>query len=614
MAGEQSHKLAEQLLIRQPKRALPQTLTMYNIGKVSGGLFLVFALVLLWGVSTTNYIGYFSSALACLALVVVPLLFGGILLGLRAGLLNLVEFMCGLAVIPSNMLGGAYQSGRSYQTLALIYSGTGRFNEALKFFQYHENNFNPFETNATSPWNERHRVPELLSRMGREQEAHRCALRNVERSRKDLADFDCLQLRQTLQCDLIVAAMVAKDCGKLEEAIAFLEEASATHSEFTDQLSAPAATAPQTKEFLLDSQTRLLKLHADGLLHMYQERFAQAIDCFSECSRNIKEMRNSTAFSHLRNSELLGFTQYYLGQCYFKSGQADQVPQVLGVMESENKYEPPTSVDKLLVEFTRADYKISQGKTEEALAILDAVIEKISATQAAFDRYLLESVSRYQAILEATDQKPEAAKLAAAIVHLNASPILPAGKNTIQTLEEKLLPAPKLPDVNATARMANRAVFLFLAVLGYTIVTAVMHPEKLDVGSWGALCCITLFLAAVQICDQVNNRRGRALAAQALQRGDYIDVVVSPRTTALGSGMSSCTVDEGPSDLVGRKLELAISGNLIYASQAAQAAPRGKIKARLYKQEDSKRVLAIETLGRVLTVKKPRWFDRDGTV
>jgi len=592
---EQSQKLAHNLLTRQPQRALPQALTMFNIGKVSGGLLVVFALVLLWGLSTSNYLGYASTTLTFFALILVPLLFGGILLGVRVGLLNLVEFFCGLTVMPTNMLGGVYQGGRSYQTLALIYSGCGRFNEALKFFRYHENNFNPFDLNSSSPWNERHRVPELLCRMGLDEEAQDCARRNVERAEKDLADFDCLPFRQTLHCDLIVAAMVARDCDQSQQAVHYLERASSS----ADKLET-------------DTQTRLLMLHADGLLHMYQGRFDEAIQPFKDCCRTIMETRNSPALAHTRNSELLGYTQYYLGQCYFKTGQHDKLPTVLSALEGENKYEPPTSVDKLMLDFTRADYKVSQGKTDEALAILAETIYKISHTQAHFDRYLIEAVKRYQALMEGDNHNQAAEEIKSAIVHLSTSQNLITGKKQLSPEQPQatLLPAPKLPDVRATGRMANRAVFLFLAVLGYTVVAALTHPDSFNVGGWGILCCMTLLLAAIQIKDQVNNRRCRALAAEALQRGGSVEVVVSPQSSILGAAMVSCVVDEGPPELVGRKLEMTLNNNLIYASQAAQAAPKGKIKARLYQEPGGKRILAIETMGRILTVKKPRFFDR----
>ncbi|MBS2009093.1 MAG: hypothetical protein JST01_18720 [Cyanobacteria bacterium SZAS TMP-1] len=597
-------KLAEDLLQRKPRKPFPRALSLLNIGRVTGATLTGVALVLLCAAASANFKFYLLSTLSGLAFVLVPFLFLGILVGLRMGLLGLAEFLCGLAAFPSNALGGPNHVNRSYHTVAFIYSGCGRHQEALKYFGYHESNHNPFDQAQTSPWNERHRLPELLCRMGRDVEALRQAANNIARGRKDLDDFDCAALRQSLQSDLIGGALVAQDCGENNLAEQYLQQACDLYDESEHS----------------NSQGRVLNLFAAGLLRLQQGHYAEGAEKFQACCSDIIELRKSDALNQVQNSELMGFSTFYLAQCYYQDGQWQKMPEAIKTQQKENQFEPPASVDKVMLEFSRADYQTASGNFPEALQILEKLIRTLSASEAHFDRFLQQATRRYQEVLLAAGKVEEATRIAVALEKMSEQKQLllaPVHESTPAIQSQSIaspVPPARLPDLGATRRIANRSVLFFLAVLGYTLVGAVsaaLHHSQFSIGLWGTLCLVSLVIAALHVRDQVHNRRNKALAAEALARGESVDIVVKPAQSALsGANMINCTIEEGPAELIGRKLELSISNNLIYATEASRAISGGKLKARLYKHPDSTKLLAIETLGRVLTVKTPGLFAR----
>jgi tetratricopeptide (TPR) repeat protein len=256
-----------------------------------------------------------------ISILLLPLLLLALIQGARLGLFGLAEFICGLCYMPAKMLGS---SGRSMYLLGLLYSGMGRFDEALKCFRRSENNDNIFDKINSSPWNERHRLPELLARLGRSEEAWALAKHNVEQARRDFADIDCMPVREKLQCDLIVAAAVLSQSGQGETGGQYLEEA-CTLGKATDpaeKILTEHNSSKQKDRPPAPSHSEILALYAKGLLNVQMQSYQEGIAALEQCCRAILERREADkGRAGPLNSELLGFCRTLLGQCYLKSGQ-----------------------------------------------------------------------------------------------------------------------------------------------------------------------------------------------------------------------------------------------------------------------------------------------------
>jgi tetratricopeptide (TPR) repeat protein len=574
---------------------------------------MLFFLLVLWGSGSSHFNLLLPYMAAGLGLILLPFLLLAMYQGVRLGLFGLVEFMCGLSYVPMGALGGLPFHRRTFHTLALIYSGVGRFQESLKYFQRQEFNKNVFDKSNSSPWNERNRLPELLDRLGRNEEAWAFAKQNVERSRRDLQDIDCPPVRENLQCDLIVAALVLSQSGHGDEAEPYLEEACTLGSSIDIG----------TNQFAYDQaqgQAQILALYARGLLGVQRLNYEEAIAALEQCGEAILEMRQSAkslalkslaseSLSAKRNSELLASSQTLLGQCYLKSGQdphqlQDKLKAVCTIVAKENSAEPPTSVDKINLNMVEVDYKISQGQSTDALVILEKTIFTLARSDAQYDQIFVDVTKKYKGLLLALDRLDDAEAIGHSLDQLISQKPAPRQSNT-----PLLLPTDKvrLPDLAATKKIVNRSVILFLGVLGYVITMAIFDNSKFQLGieMWLLFLGLALIFCGRTVIDQIQLRKANFYAAQAIEQGQAIEVVLKPEGQVLpGMSLKNCRIEEGPADLQDRMFEIGISANLIYASQASDALVNRKIKARVYQSEKTGKVLAIETLGRVLTVKK----------
>jgi tetratricopeptide (TPR) repeat protein len=614
-------KLALHLRQRKPQSSLASKVTLFGIGRLSAATGLVILAVLLWGSGSGHFNPLMPGLVAALAVFLLPILLAAVYLGARLGLLGLTEFICGLAFLPMSIIGGAGARQQTFHMLAMICSGQGRFKEALKHYRNDQITHNIFANQHATAWNNRDRLPELLARLGRTEEAWALAKHNVEQAKNSLNDIVSPPTITNLQCTLIVAAQILDQSGQSDQAGPYLEEAYA----MSDWAEAPYNAI-------------LLALYARGLESMQALRYEEAIQYFKQCGDDILATRKasgSNIAAGSRNSELLGFSQTRLFQCYLKCGQKDKLKDVLELVAKENRSEPVASVDKVSLDFIEADYKMSQGHPGQALAILEKTIITLSKSDAQVDQLLVAALQKYEETLSASGKEPEAKMIGESVEHLIRQK--PQQEKNPRALLMPLGLA-RLPDLSLTRNIANRSVIFFIAIFGYAIINYIFHRGQFDLGVWSLFSAIALLLCARSVWEQVRQRKANFFAQQALATGQALDVVLEPEGQMLpGVAMKNCRIAEGPAQLLGRKLEIDISNNLVYASQAIQtmrdsqsnrevkgiqgtpgttASPRGhsnpasqpaqntKIKARLYQCQTSGKVLAIETLGRVLIVKK----------
>lgn len=582
------------------KHSLPALLSLFNIGKLSAAVVAVFVVLLFW-MSGLAYIGNLVRiAAAGLSFILVPFLLVALLRGLRLGLFGVVEFIAGLSYLPVKLMGDLDLQRRNLHLLALIYSAQGRFKNALKYFLADETSHNVFFGKLTSPWTERRRLPELLLRLGRKEEAWAFAQYNVQGDRRDGRDIDCPRVRENLQSDLIVAACVLAESGQTDQACQYLEEAVA--------LAAPNEMMTQSHTTTnLKSPSELQALYALGLLESWRGHYDLAIDALEQCGTAIFDIRKAAVrLPGAHNGELLGFSQNLLGQCYLLTGRLDRLDKIIDVSTKENRLEPPSSADKLTVYLLEADYKMALGQGSEAILLLEKTIVALSTSDAHYDRLMLEALQKYQKALVMTGRDDDAKDIAHLIEHLTS----------LETEEKETtipLIAPstrgRQPDLAATKQTSNQSVLAFIALFGYTVINLVFNGAAFAATPWIALTALALVVCLRHVFEQVRLRKANFFAAQAIDKIQATEVVLKPEGQLLpGIIFKTCRIVEGPADLVGRLLEMDVSNNLIYASQACSAAPKSMIRARLYQSDGGGKILAIETLGRVLTVKerKPR--------
>ncbi len=635
--------LANKVIERKLKLSRP-LVTLFRLGRLSTAVALVLIGILLWGAGLATAGSVWPAIAVVTALVVLPLLLTVLLLCHRLGLYGIAEYFCGVAHWPMSVIGGNDVVQRNYHGVALIYSGSGRFEEASKYFKTALPSLNLHENEPTAPFNMRNRLPELYARMGRSDEAVALAQTEIESARRNLQDLPSPTNTANLQRSLISAAIVVEQCGQGDKIEAFLAEAhSLSLSEETqkslrlpaspagcagDQAVTPAvvtsasdissqsgsmppAQAPSKKDSkagqktISINHTEILALHARGYLLWQKQDYEQAINSLEQCRDAILDSRQSVDNTFGKNnSELLGFNQRLLSQCYLKAGQTAKLEEAWQLLARENQNEPLASTDRIILDLTAADLKMSQGKGPEALAILEKTISVLTATGSTYDRHLAQALGQYQRTLQQLGRDQDAQAIESAIASLE--------KNTgVKNIDAASLPPPRpkalLPDLRMTRLYANRAATFFLFMIAFTIFKVLTTHEHFDYGPSLVILIFAAYLSARAIWEQSQLRKANFFADLALQKGKAIDVVIKPiGQNKPGTIFNKCQIIEGPDDLRNRELLLNINNNLIHIGKACGQVQEASLKARLYQDTSSGQVLAIETLGRVLTVNTRR--------
>ncbi len=577
--------LAQHIETRKPSQA--PKVTLYRVGRVVAATFIPFTAILLWGLGVASAHSYWPGLTILAALLFLPLLLFSVIQCVRLGLHGTAEFFCGIGHLPMSLL-GAEMRRRNYNLVGLIYSGLGRLDEADKCFKLSRVNYNIFDELAPPSYCFHNRVPEVLARQGKFKEALVVAEADLVRARSDAADIPCPIVVSNLQSALLVCAHILCSCGRSDSALPYLEEACALGS-----------TAEKS------CNEKLLSLYARGLLCFYKDQFQPAADSLEQCKETIYEMRKTSARKKTENSEVLGYLCGVLGQCYIKTGQSAILEDLVKILKEENQSELPASLDKIILDQTEADLKMSQGKTTEALAVLEKSVAALLKSHQPYDGLLVQVLSQYEAILKAAGRDQDAQAIAGSLTKLQAK--IPAEDQPLLLADSiKALP----PDLTDSKMRANHALGLFVCMVAFTAYKAITDQSNFPFQSWAIFMVIFAFFLGRIVYDHVQNRKYSFLASQAVMRGEAEDIVLKPIGSKLpGCSLLNCRIVSGPQNLIGRELHMSVNANLIYASQACQKADGSEIKARLYQDPTNGEILAIETLGRILTVDRKQQKD-----
>ncbi|MBU6453279.1 MAG: hypothetical protein KGS72_15965 [Cyanobacteria bacterium REEB67] len=585
-------------------RKFRSLVSLFNIGRltsISAALFTFFLIYHRSGALLAHQTLFISAGLAVIFL---PILLASIIFGARLGLFGAAEFFCGLAYLPMGIIGGTTFRERSHQLLALIYSGVGRFDEAIKSMQRHDNSIDIFAPSNSSPWNERRRLPELLARIGQDQRGWQVLQKNLKGDRQAIEDLDCPQFRDQLQCDLISAGSILQMLDRRTEALPYLQEAAAIGDE-------PACSA----------SAKILGLYAAGLFYFNQDLFQEAQSAFEACSAEVQRQRLQTAnvlagkaARSKEHSEIYARGQIYLGQCYLQNNQTEKVPAVLTTIKDENASEPPAADDSILAAILESDYWLSQNRADTALAILAGKLELLLHSDAKDDRLATLTAKKYQKALQAAGQQEDAERIGQAIEKrqiLNSSAKAAEHSTAGDTLDADRITGLKLdahgqlrlPNLKISRQTSNRSVLFFLVTIAYTIYLWCLHVNTYVSLAATLLCLLALRIAVGNLKKHISNRRARFFVEQTLKHNQSENVTLEIISTANSlTILKNCKIKAGPADCLGRDLDFHFSEDLLYTSGACRINKSSEVKARLHRHPQSGEVLAVETLGRVLIV------------
>ena len=578
---------------------LQARMSLFNVGRfvsMAAGL-LIFAFLAERHAATSG--AAFTIISAFVAILGLPLLWSGVIQGAKMRLFGAAEFFCGLSYIPMGTMGGAKYRERTYYMLGLIYSGVGRFAEAKKCLRRHDYAHDVFSVDTSSDWSDRKRLPELLARMGEGEEALRLAEQNIALTKHQIKDMPCVQLYELLQCDLVAAATAAGLCSRQEERTRYLDEA--IHLEQSSK------------------NMQIIGRYASGMRHYDSGRYHEAIASLLSVNSAIKEAwlndnnhgkLNANGVAINSNQELWWLTQTLLGKCYLRIGKVEKLPEILLDLQTANRAEPPgseTCVDDALL---RIDYLASLGKLDEALKVNADLIKLLASSDCPSDVFLARAAAKYAELAgrngldEADALKIGADRLSAHKSHALADT---HAMSTTYIAEAPQAIPPRLPNLAETRHIANRAVFLFIAVACYAIYMAATPHATAAVAAWAVLTLLCGSLMFVDVKKHVLNRRNKFYAMRAIERHlkqegpeAPLNIILQPKVGKLTVlALRNCTMSGGGDGFAERTIELAVNDNLLYVCSAYTAAKMSKVGGRAYMQQDT--VVAVEVLGRVLT-------------